>query len=498
MHDVIIIVVVIAIVVLQILMFISTIGKINRFKSIFPKSIKSYINNENYSNVISTSHKNSILSTILSAINDYLRSNKDSMSDFHLLKDIVERNCDAQEEDYQTQIPIPLYFGLGGTMLGILIGIGYFVLSGGLEALLGTNDDNSSAGIQALLGGVALAMIASFVGIVLTTIASYIAKNAKSITEDHKHVFLTWIQTTLLPNLSSDPSGALVKMSKNLRAFNDTFSKNTGELGLTLTKVNESYNRQQQLWETIQKIADKDIQQVNIELLSTLKGSIDEIGKLGDYLQGINKYQTKTTDAVEKMQKFFSVGIEQVDTINIGLKNALERFAENTQTYLGGLQESLDGQILKINNNALSQQGTLQNHFNSLLESLTTALNSENEELIEHYKNVSAQIKSATNEQEVLFKQKVNETTILVDELKNLTSIKSGISNLEKATVDQNKKIDNLTKAIERLAEIKTTGTVKTIIPGWVKISVFVGGGIVVVSCVYFLVINLLFLSGIL
>ena len=566
MHYVIIIFIIVAIIVLQTIIFISTLGKIKRFKSIFPKSVSSLKRKEETLNEInslsdddlqkrlrqanqkvekftkvvkvtsspntntydhykpdeikevfdrnkaivflkgqikdeiSSTHDNKILTIIISAINDYLLNNKDAVSDFHLMKDIVDRNCDAKEEDFQTQIPIPLYFGLGGTMLGILIGVGFFVFAGGLKALLSSNSQSVSAssGIETLLGGVAIAMIASFVGIVLTTVGSYLAKFAKSATENNKHIFLTWIQAKLLPSLSSDTSSALVKMSQNLRAFNDTFSKNTGELGKTLANVNESYGLQKQLWDSVKELADKDIQQVNLELFTTLKESIGEIAKMGEYLQGVNQYQANTSDAIEKMQKFFSLGIEQMDSINIGVKNSLVRFSESTQTYLSDLQEKLDGQILNLNDATLKQQQVIQLRFNELFGVLATALKVQQDELLSHFETVSTQMQTAATEQQEIFKQKLKETSVLVDELKNLSSVKNSMSELVKQAVLQSQQISQLIKAIKELAEMKVNGeVVQQRIPKWLGVSAITGGGIVVISCLLFLVLKVLSIFGV-
>jgi hypothetical protein len=65
--------------------------------------------------------ENPIFSTIKNSINNYVEANKGSVSDFYLIKDIVDRNCDAKEEEIQAQIPVPLYLGLVGTMAGILV-----------------------------------------------------------------------------------------------------------------------------------------------------------------------------------------------------------------------------------------------------------------------------------------------------------------------------------------------------------------------------------------
>ena len=75
---------------------------------------------------------------IIDSINKYLEKNKDAVTDFNLIRDIIDRNTDSIEEEIQTQIPIPLYYGLMGTMLGILIGVIALVFSGSLGNLLST------------------------------------------------------------------------------------------------------------------------------------------------------------------------------------------------------------------------------------------------------------------------------------------------------------------------------------------------------------------------
>ena len=113
------------------------------------------------------------LQTIIDAINRYLRENSQRTSDFGLLKDIVDRNCDAVEEDARELIPIPLYLGLAGTMIGIAIGVGTLVWGGGLEQLLSSDGSGvSSNSIAPLLKDVALAMICSLIGVLLTTVAT--------------------------------------------------------------------------------------------------------------------------------------------------------------------------------------------------------------------------------------------------------------------------------------------------------------------------------------
>ena len=88
-------------------------------------------------------------------------------SDFNLIKDIVERNCDSVEEDINQTISIPLYLGLLGTFLGIIMGL--LQISG-----MDYNSTSNGLGeaISILLKGVQIAMFASFTGLFLTVLNS--------------------------------------------------------------------------------------------------------------------------------------------------------------------------------------------------------------------------------------------------------------------------------------------------------------------------------------
>lgn len=75
---------------------------------------------------------------------------------------------------------MPLYLGLMGTMIGVLLGIYELISSRGLSSLLSGGDSSEAAsGVESLLSGVALAMIASFFGVLLTTLGASILKKLK-------------------------------------------------------------------------------------------------------------------------------------------------------------------------------------------------------------------------------------------------------------------------------------------------------------------------------
>ena len=129
---------------------------------------------------------NSIFDSIKDSINKYLGNNSGSVIDFGLLKDAVDRHCDSVENDIATQTPIPLYWGLAGTMAGVIIGLWDLLDSNAINTLMGSGagaiDESSKMaanGIDALLSGVAWAMVASICGIMLTTFNSILFKRCK-------------------------------------------------------------------------------------------------------------------------------------------------------------------------------------------------------------------------------------------------------------------------------------------------------------------------------
>lgn len=456
-HYTLIIAVIIIIVCIQFGFFINTWVKRNILKNIFPPRLNQYnvdISEED-DNIqsISTKHDNPVLKTIFDSINHYLVKNRGAVSDFHLIKDIVDRNCDAKEEEINVQIPVPLYLGLIGTMAGILIGVGFLIFGGDLDALLNGDSKRGGEGVSTLLGGVALAMISSIIGIALTTISSLLTKSGKSNVEKNKNTFFSWIQAELLPLLSTDTANTLKMLTGNLTKFNTTFSNNTRELRDTLSEVNVSYRSQAELMEAINRLNIRDIASANISVLKELQGATDEIATFNTYLHSVNGYVARVqelnenlnahlnrTKAIEDMGTFFKDEIEQIELRKGSISRSVGAVDDTLSRALSVLQENVSEQ------------------FNQLTKS-TITLHEGFEKVVE--------------EQQETLQKKLQETSEILTELKNLTAVKSSMSNLEKATNVQNKKIEDLTTAIKALAEQKATGRTVITIPLWLKAGVF-------------------------
>jgi len=199
--------------------------------------------------------------------------------------------------------------------------------------------------------------------------------------------------------------------------------------------------------------------------------------------QKLDKYEQRT-QVIENAGNFFTKNekwlSENFDIANLEVKAALERFNKTTGESLTKLQESLNGQILNFDSVMQRQQ-----------ENLKEALKITTNILSESFTNTQVAFEKAISDQQQALQGKLQEISILVEELKNLTHIKEGIKDFKEATNRQNGKIDELVKEIRSLAIAKTEGgTMKQIIsfPKWIKILIITWSSLFAVACLFYIV----------
>lgn len=406
-------IIILCIIALQIYFFVKNLNRMHEFRDIFESNETWEISKDEDTGFVNgiIGNGNSIFVAIRQSINKYLRNNAGSVIDFSLLKDAVDRHCDSVEDDISSQMPVPLYCGLAGTMLGVIIGLSSLLYTGSVTSLLGAsknkqqtelvaqqqtengiteeekerqdeaNTQAAADGVNDLLTGVAWAMIASICGIGLTTANSLKFKKCKLQEESGKNEFLAWMQSKLLPELPSDTSDALNKLVKNLNRFNNTFKQNTSDLGETLSKVNESYKIQADI---IQAVHDMDVMKMakaNVKVLEQLQSCTDELEQFQQYLNSINGY----TEAIQHFTELFNSESDRLHVLeeirdfftrhkaeiaknitdeDVALKKALKNL-ENTSI------ENID----ELKKNLTTQSEAFKTTNRELLETLTQQMN---------------------------------------------------------------------------------------------------------------------------
>jgi len=419
--------------------------------------------------LIKSTQSNEVLNKILSSVNTYLLRNKGAVSDFNLIKDVVERNTDAVDEEINSLLPIPLYLGLMGTMIGIVIG---------LFAMPSISDANFEKAIDMLIGGVKVAMIASFMGLLFTVILSgWKYKGAKLHAEGLKNDYFTWIQTQLLPVLSQNISSSIYSLQANLLNFNDTFSTNVTSFNGLMTKILHSFDSQVNLMNELKEVDVAQLAKLNINVLQELRTSTKEFEKFNIFLTQLNSF-------VDNAQK-----------LNYNINNQLDRtYAIEQIASSIGSNISVNNELIGVLQSELREVSGRKQIVTEAVIDVDKVLTKSFEELKRHIDAQITAIKQITIKEEDLLEKLLKEDRGNLNELKKIGELKTSVENGNQI---QNNKLDQLNKSIESLGEaIKTNGKPDLQIPLPLKYAgyAFVGSGAIVgVGFCLYTIYNILF-----
>lgn len=349
---------VVAIIILQLALFVKTDRLISNLKKVLNGNFNTHTIAEydiTYINYIK-GEKDKISQNIENSINTYLHKNKGAVSDFNLIKDIVERNCDTLEAEITSQTPLPLYLGLMGTVAGIILGLFAITLSGGFS-----NIENV---IEILMSDVAIAMIASFMGIGLTTWTLWKSKQCKVIVEANKNRFYTWIQTNLLPVISKSAVSAITLLQQNLTRFNNSFIHTVDRLEERLEDVGKVYGSQIDILKKIETIDVKRMAVANVKVLAALDGSMGSLEKFSQYMANVTEYLT----AVRNLNGKLDEHLERTETLGV-----VSDFYKQQMKEIGLRQDAIKSAVLSVDDVMKSAFATLQSNSEHGLRSMREA-----------------------------------------------------------------------------------------------------------------------------
>ena len=487
-------VIIIAIICIQIFFFVKNLLRMNQFSKIFSEESSWRLRRNEQTNLVDGVYGagNTIFESIKNSINKYLGNNSGSVIDFGLLKDAVDRHCDSVENDIATQTPIPLYWGLAGTMAGVIIGLTDLLKSDAILTLMGSSggvinvaSQNAATGINALLSGVAWAMLASIIGILLTTANSLLFKRCKLKEESGKNSFLAWMQSELLPELPSDTSQALNNLVKNLNKFNNTFRENTSNLGDALNAVNQSYAIQADIIKAVHDMDVMKMAKANVRVLQELKECTDKLEAFNEYLNDIEGYTT----AIHRFESQFG---EQADRLHIleEIRDFFRRhkseIAKTTADADRTLQESLEN----IKESTSENVNEMQKRFVEQSEHFKKILEDEKEAFERFMTQLNAQFSAQMSHMPQLAKQleEISSIPVRLDKLidkmeKSNAKLASDISFALKQSMQTNKVTAHI---IGEEGTIIATGES---MPSWMKWTVISALVIIAVACIFNVVV---------
>ena len=438
------IVVVLLVVCFQFTKFFQNRKRIKLFSKIFAGQDYDLEKDENDLVVGITGSGNEIFDDIKNSINGYLGGTQGTEVDFQLLKDSVDRHCDMIEDEINSQMPLPLYFGLAGTMAGAIIGLFALLFGGAIFQLMagkpGAIDIGAASNINDLLWGVAIAMVASAIGIILTSWNTIFFKEKKLQEETEKNKFLAWMQSRVLSAVPSGISQQLKALATQLATFNRNFKSNTDSINTTLSKAKEVYQSQADVIEEYKAIDLEGIANGVSSIMRRLRSSTESLDNFTQYLNTVHDYYEEMQVFVEKLDK---------ETERIGILQDIQKFfqshkaviAEETSEAHKNIQESIKA---------------IQDSTEQQVNETYTALTEQSQKLKDAIKENNEQFRSLCQDMRTKFKEQMDEMPSVAQNLKKLEEIPG---KLEAA-------VAKITQSQERLASSFLTASQKIVNAG--------------------------------
>lgn len=398
-------------------------------------------------NIVETTEKtNHILDNILYSINNYLIRNRGAASDFNLIRDTVERNTNAIEEDINLSIAVPLYLGLMGTMLGIVIGL-FNMPDIGLAVDSKEKDILLNDGISFLIGGVKIAMIASFTGLFLTILNSgWIFKSSRNLAESRKNEFYTFIQIELLPIINQGLASTLESLQRNLLKFNKEFTINLRQLSGIFDSSAKAVKAQKELLDTIDKTKVAEMTRYNIRVLQQLDLSVGQFQKFNAYLTNINLFSENSQHLVNRTNELLT----RTDNFRV--------IAENLDNKL-----DLSQKLLEFLSTHFSKLEDHREFTSNAVADVGHAISATFKELQEHIQKSSEVVKQFTVDEIEALKKALSESKTNLSNLEYLATLNKDVSQFKNNSTEQGENIkqklndlnNNILKSIVILGKIE-------------------------------------------
>lgn len=398
----------------------------------------------------STKANHSHFSEVIKSTNAYLCKNKGASADFGILKDTCERHLEKVDNEIGNLINVPLYIGLAGTFVGIIIGLWGIDFSATTE---GTTTTISPASIGQLLNGVIAAMFASLVGLTFTVINSALVyKPAAYKNDTDKNHYYDFLQRELLPFLNIGVSKSLGSFKDVLNHFIIKFGENMDDYKDSGHLLNENLQKQQTVLEEINKLSLTRTATKIAEVFADLKESAEHLEKFQAYQKGLNGYVDKT----EKVAHDMNVIIEQFKDFNVNL-TAISNNTVATIELQKQFKDSLEKHFPTINDH--------REVWRTQVDELNQDIKEVYKELNSYFKTSTEQIQSfigsnnnfftGINEIQNAIKIFVENSSIQKDEfnvLKNqIVDMRNDFKDSQKQSIETNKAL------IEAIIDLKKT-----------------------------------------
>lgn len=414
---------IVALIALQVFVFVNVYRKIISYKLFFPSSFKeikiqkfkikkfilsdpesfeNYLDNlsnenqivhETYSleevellfipNTTKVNHKH--FAEVIKSTNAYLCKNKGASADFGILKDTCERHLEKVDNEIGNLINVPLYIGLAGTFVGIIIGLS------GIDFSTTTAEATtiiSSESIGQLIHGVTAAMVASLVGLAFTVVSTALAyKPAAYKNDTDKNNYYDFLQRELLPFLNIGVSKSLGSFKDVLNHFIIKFGENMDDYKDSGNLLNDNLSKQQTVLEEINKLSITRTATKIAQVFADLKESAEHLEKFQIYQKGLNGYIDKTEKVADEMNtiiehfKDFNLNLKAISNNSVATIELQKQFKDSLEKHFPTINDHREiwrKQVDELNQDIKDVYKELNNYFKTSTDQIQTFIGSNN------------------------------------------------------------------------------------------------------------------------
>lgn len=274
--------------------------------------------------------------------------------------------------------------------------------------------------------------------------------------EADKNGFYSWIQAELLPVLSGNMANTLQLLQQNLTSFNLSFSFNIGRMENALKEMSGSFADQLKILELLKNLDIKRMTTANVSILQQFEKSTANFQQLAtylsqtsDYLQAVRQLNNKVgeymeqTSALTNLSTYFQEENNYFQMRRSEINKAVVQVDDTLKKSFLALQDNAEEGINNLAHFLVEQQSKFSDNLKYVEEKHQQWLAEQREIMFQHIDG-----------QDKLFKEKINDLDVVIDEIKNLAAIKECMVGIEQSLGSQSDgAIENLLRQNRAMME---------------------------------------------
>ena len=285
--------------------------------------------------LITTAGGSKAFKEVVFETNEYLCKNVGTSADLGVLQDICDKKLEVKENAVKSTLNLPLFVDLGGTFIGIIIGVIGFAFDlnslfdstssspaieqtvnvpegndnvptiGSVESQQDEQSGDETNSLQFLLYGIGCAMAASLCGLILmvyNTAINY--RQATADLDTKRNEYFDFLRRELMPTLANSMSSSLNSLKSVLGHFVDKFGKNLDAYADSAELLNENLEKQHLVLTQIQDMG-------MTRMANRVASAFVQLNEAADALNTFHQYQQDLNTTIHQVQG----GVAQIDTL---------------------------------------------------------------------------------------------------------------------------------------------------------------------------------------